>query len=346
MYFAVIDCGTTNSRIYIVNGKKEIRGKASKKVGVRDTAMQGSNAVLKSGLKETFLEAVQDAGLKLHNINFAISSGMITSEIGLLEIPHLWTPVSIDDLARNIKEVRDVNIFPIDIPVFFIRGIKNKYDIENSTSTDVGKLDFMRGEETQVSGFLSTYDFNLPLTFIVLSSHTKYISVNEKEQIMGSITTLSGQAYEAIIKESIIGKSIRKTDNFDDSNYFDREIIENAYHWIQEGGFLRTIVMARFLDVLLKTTWYERKLFVEATIAAEDMNAINQFKRFNFPKNTDFVIIGSNDKRCKIHKYLLQTKLNTSKEIKIISDTKSIDMLSVNGTIEIAERAGYIKKYT
>ncbi|GAJ21043.1 unnamed protein product, partial [marine sediment metagenome] len=49
--------------------------------------------------------------------------------------------------------------------------------------------------------------------------------------------------------------------------------------------------------MLLKTTWYERKLFVEATIAAEDMNAINQFKRFNFPKNTDFVIIGSNDKR-------------------------------------------------
>jgi len=105
------------------------------------------------------------------------------------------------------------------------------------------------------------------------------------------------------------------------------------------------MVMPRFLDVLLKTSWYERKLFVQATIAAEDMNAINQFKRFNFPENTDFVIIGSNDKRCKIHKYLLQTKLNTSKEIKIISDTKSIDMLSVNGTIEIAERAGYIKKY-
>jgi len=346
MYFAVIDCGITNSRIYIVNGKKEIVGKASKKVGVRDTTIQGSNAVLKSGLKEIFLEAIQDAGLKLHNINFAISSGMITSEIGLLEIPHLWAPVSIDDLARNVKEVRDVNIFPIDIPVFFIRGIKSKYNIENSTLTEVGKLDFMRGEETLVSGFFPTCDFNLPLTFIVLSPHTKYISVNKKEQIMGTITTLSGQVYEAIIKESIIGRSIRKVDNFDDSNYFNREIIDNAYYWVQEGGFLRTIVMPRLLDVLLKTSWYERKLFVQATIAAEDMNAINQFKRFNFPKNTDFVIIGSDDKRCKIYKYLLQKKLNTSKEIKIISDTKSIDMLSVNGTIGIAERAGYIKKYT
>ena len=49
MYFAVIDCGIINSRIYIVNGKKEIVGKASKKVGVRDTTIQGSNTVLKSG---------------------------------------------------------------------------------------------------------------------------------------------------------------------------------------------------------------------------------------------------------------------------------------------------------
>jgi len=239
MYFAVIDCGTTNSRVYIVNKKKEIVGKASKKVGVRNTAIQGSNDVLKVGLKETFLKAIKNASLQLHNINFAISSGMITSEIGLLEIPHLWAPVSINELAQNIKEVRNTSIFPLDLPIFFIRGIKNKYNTETSTLKDVGKLDFMRGEETQVTGFLSTYNCNLPLTFIVLSSHTKYISVNKKSQIMGSITTLSGQIYEAIIKESIIGKSIRKMDNFNDSSYFNKEIIDNAYRWVQEGGFLR-----------------------------------------------------------------------------------------------------------
>jgi len=341
MYFAIIDCGTTNSRVYVINGEKEVIGKGTRKVGVRDTAIHGSNNILKKGLKEAFLEAVQNAGLKLHDISFAVSSGMITSEIGLLEIPHLWAPVSINDLAQNIKEVKDINIFPLDIPIFFIRGIKNKYNAETSTLIDVGKLDFMRGEETQVAGLLSTYDFNLPLTIIVLSSHTKYIAINKKEQIVGSITTLSGQVYEAIIKETFIGKSIRKINGFDDSSYFNREIIENAYHWVQEGGFLRTMLMPRFLDVLLKTTWYERKLFVEATIAAEDMNAINQFEKFNFPKNTDFVIIGNNHKRCKIYKYLLPMKLNILKKINIISDTKSIDMLSINGAIEIMRRAGY-----
>ena len=52
MYLSTIDCGTTNSRVYIVNETGDILGKATKKVGVKDTAMHGSNEVLKEGLKE------------------------------------------------------------------------------------------------------------------------------------------------------------------------------------------------------------------------------------------------------------------------------------------------------
>jgi 2-dehydro-3-deoxygalactonokinase len=342
MYFAIIDCGTTNSRIYIVNEKKEIVGKSSKKVGVRDVVVQGSNKILKEGLKETFLEAAQNARLKLDDISFAISSGVITSEIGLLEIPHLLAPVSMDELAQNVKKVRSINIFPLDIPVVFVRGIKTTGNIEISNLMNVGKVDFMRGEETQVAGFLSTYNYDLPLSIIFLTSHTKYVSINKKEEIAGSITTLSGQIYEAVIKGTVISKSIGRTDNFDDSGYFDTKIIENACYWVERAGFLRTLLLPRLADVLLKTKWYERKLFLEAAIAAEDMNAINQFQRFGFPKDTDFVIIGENDKRCKIYKYLLQRmKLKGSSEI--ISDTKSVDMLTINGTIEIAKRGQLLK---
>ena len=342
MYFAIIDCGTTNSRIYVVNEKREIVGKSAKKVGVGNVAVQGSNRILKEGLKETFLEAVQNGSLTLEDIHFAISSGVITSEIGLLEIPHLLAPVSIDELAQNVKKIRDVAIFPLDIPVVFVRGIKTTGDIEISNLMNAGKVDFMRGEETQVAGLLSAHNHDLPLTIIFLTSHTKYVSINAKGEIAGSITTLSGQMYEAVIGGTVISKSIRRTDNFDDSGYFDTKIIENACYWVKEGGFLRTLLMPRLADVLLKTKWYERKLFLEAAIAAEDMHAMNQFERFGFPEDTDFVIIGENDKRCKIHKYLLQRmKLKGSSEI--ISDAKSIDMLTINGAIEIAKRGQLLK---
>jgi 2-dehydro-3-deoxygalactonokinase len=339
MYFAIIDSGTTNSRIFVINEKRVIVGKAAKKVGVGNVAVQGSNKILKEGLREAFLEAVQNASLKLDDISFAVSSGVITSEIGLLEVPHLLAPVSIDELARNVKKVRDVNIFPLDIPVVFVRGIKTTGNIETSNLMNAGKVDFMRGEETQVAGLLSTYNYDLPLTVIFLTSHTKYVSINQKGEIAGSITTLSGQIYEAVIERTVISKSIRRTDNFDDSGYFDTRIIENACYWVEEGGFLRALLVPRLADVLLETKWYQRKLFLEAAMAAEDMQAINQFERFGFPKDTDFVIIGENDKRCKIYEYLLQ-RMRLKGSLRIISDTRSIDMLTINGSMEIAKRMG------
>lgn len=339
MKFATIDCGTTNSRIYIVNEQADILGKATKKVGVRDTAIHGSNQILKDGLQETFYQAVENAGCKLNEIGFAISSGMITSEIGLLEIPHLWAPVGMDDLAQNITKVHDTTIFPVDIPIYFIRGIKNRYDPETASVKTVGFLDFMRGEEAQIAGLLSIYDLQPPLTIAVLSSHTKFISINQDSKVLGSLTTVSGQVYEAILKETFLGKSVRATTEYDDSDYLDKDVIDSAYNWVTNAGFLRTLLMPRFLDVLIKTEWYERKLFVEATIAAEDMQAMQQFETFNFPLDTTFILIGA-EKRCALYKHLLREKIQLSKDILTITETEEVDLLSIKGAIALAKQAG------
>jgi len=56
---------------------------------VRDTAVHGSNQALKDGLADLFRRTVEEAGLALSDVRLAITSGMITSELGLLEIPHL-----------------------------------------------------------------------------------------------------------------------------------------------------------------------------------------------------------------------------------------------------------------
>jgi 2-dehydro-3-deoxygalactonokinase len=338
MYFATIDCGTTNSRVYIVNEKAEILGKAAKKVGVKDTAINGNNEVLKRELKNTFFTALDDANMKLSDIKFIISSGMITSEIGLLEIPHIWAPANINDLAKNIKKVQDTSIFPIDIPIYFIRGIKNKYDPQETTIKDVGRLDFMRGEETQIAGLFYIYDLGLPLTVVVLSSHTKFISIDEYKNVLGSITTVSGQVYEAIIKETFVGKSIRKDDDFDDEDYLNKEIINIAYECVKNTGFLRSLLIPRFMDTLLKTKWYDRKLFVESIIASESMKAMSQFESLNLPIETNYILIGPK-RRSLIYKHLLREKIGIKKDILTINDVKDIDMLSIKGSIFLAKIA-------
>lgn len=338
MYFAIIDCGTTNSRVYIVNEKAEILGKATKKVGVKDTAINGNNEVLKSELKNTFFTALDDANIKLSDIKFIISSGMITSEIGLVEIPHIWAPANINDLAKNIKKVQDTSIFPIDIPIYFIRGIKNKYDPQETTIKDVGRMDFMRGEETQIAGLLSIYNLKFPCTVILLSSHTKFIPLDKDKNILGSITTVSGQVYEAIIKETFVGKSIRKDDDFDDEDYLNEEIINIAYECVKNAGFLRSLLIPRFMDTLLKTKWYDRKLFVESIIASESMKAMNQFESLNFPIETNYILIGPK-RRSMIYKHLLREKIGIKKDILTINEVKDIDMLSIKGSIFLAKIA-------
>lgn len=343
MYFAIIDCGTTNSRVYIVNGKKEIVGKAAKKVGVKDTAITGSKEVLRNGLKETFYTALSDANLKLGDIKFAITSGMITSEIGLIEIPHLWAPVGIYDLARNIKVVRDSKVFPLDVSLVFIRGIKN-YFPRDTTYNDIRKIDFLRGEETQISGLLSLYpDFPLPFVAIILSSHTKYVFVTEDKKIFGCLTTLSGQIYEALKKQTNVGKSIVGAEK-KDNNYFDTNIIDIAYDVIQNVGFLRSLIMPRFMEVLLKTEWYERELFVNSAITAEDLKVVNDFKLLDFSLlNSNFILIGHKN-RCEILSYMLKKYCGVKNKIKIIYKKEDIDKLSIEGAISIAKKAGYFKK--
>ena len=341
MIFATIDCGTTNSRVYIVNEQARVLGKATKKVGVRDTAIQGNNEVLKQGLKDTLFQALANAGLALQDLEFVISSGMITSEIGLLEIPHLWAPTSLDELAGSLKHVHDRAVFPVDISVYFIRGIKNPYDPSTASLKDVGRLDFMRGEEAQVAGVLSQNLVQTPTTVVFLSSHTKFVPVDADRRILGSLTTLSGQVYAAILKETSIGKSLKKDDDVDDDSYFDKEIVNLAASCVDTGGFLRTMLMPRFLDVLLPSTWYERKLFVEAAIAAEDMATLRQFTPLDFPLDTSFLLIGSS-RRCRIYQHLLQHQANIQGDIHSITDPRDIDMLSIRGALELAKIAGLV----
>jgi len=341
MYLATIDCGTTNSRVYIVDEQATIIASARKQVGVRDTAIAGNNEALKQGLAQTFHAALKEAGLELQDIRLVLSSGMITSEIGLLAIPHLVAPVLIDELAANITRVHDTDIFPVDIPVYFVRGIKNPYDPATATMSDVGLLDFMRGEEAQVAGLLSHVKPELPVTMVMLSSHTKFIPINKKREVLGSITTMSGQTYAAIKKETFIGKSIRPESDFEAKDYFDAEIVANALNWCGKTGFIRSLMMPRFLDVLLETKWYERELFVEALIAAEDSEAMKVFEELGYPVDTNYILVGP-ERRCRIYEHILKKRAGVTGYIKTITDVEEIDSLSIHGVLDLAGKAGLL----
>ena len=193
----------------------------------------------------------------------------------------------------------------------------------------------------QVNGLLASYDIDRPVTMVVLSSHTKYIPVNHDNAVQGSITTLSGQIFEAITTGTIVGKSVSPDDENDRVNYLDETVIDAAYEAVMSGGFLRSLMIPRFMDVLMKTKWHERKLFVEAAIATEDLRALDRFSALKFNRNAQYVLCGP-ERRCSLFKYLLNQAIKPEKEIIAISDSEEIDMLSIKGSIYLAKKANLL----
>ena len=307
--------------------------------------MTGSRDCLRDGLREIVDKAItlaqEQAGIAPNQIKAILSSGMITSEIGLMELPHLMAPCNIDRLAANIEQV-DVQLTEYDIPVFFVRGIKN---IMPSVIEDpfawVGNADFMRGEETQIAGLLSQ-GFKGPATVTVLSSHTKFIPVDATGTILGSLTTTSGQIREAILKETFVGKSVEKRDSTDEEpeGYFDENVVMQATKWIQQAGIVRCMMLPRFLDVLLKTKWYERELFFDALIAAEDMLSIGMLNNFDAACAEKFVFVGL-PSRCKLYEYILKTIMPEA-SVSSICDIEKVDSLSIDGILNIVRKAGIL----
>jgi len=93
---------------------------------------------------------------------------------------------------------------------------------------------------------------------------------------------------------------------------------------VKNAGFLRTLMMPRFMEVLLKTKWYERELFFNTAIAAEDLIALNEFKIFDqSSEKCNFVLVGHKI-RCKIFSYLLNKYYGITGNIKFIYDEEDI----------------------
>ena len=110
---AIVDMGTSNSRLFITDVAGNIRVSVQGGFGVKDRAITGSREVLLNGLRKLLNKAVRETHISRDQIECFLCSGMITSEIGLAEIPHCTAPVSAQDLARETREQSFVEILPV-----------------------------------------------------------------------------------------------------------------------------------------------------------------------------------------------------------------------------------------
>lgn len=333
--FALIDSGTTTTRIYFVDKDRRVIASGRAKVGVRDTSITGSRDKLRNGVSELFFRVLKENNLSKDDVEYVISSGMITSEIGLIEIPHLVAPAGMKQLAEGVLRIEDQSVLPIGCPVYFIRGIRNNYP-QPASIKDFSFIDFMRGEETQCMGIISQKRTNEPFNIVALSSHTKIMAINDKQEIAFSKTTISGQIYEALVNSTNIGKSIIECTGEQDGGYTFEELVSLAVETVKKGGLIRACMAPRFMQVLMHTSSAERILFIDAAIAAEDIGAFREMREQGF--NANYYVFYGHEKRCRLYKYLLEKEFGSDIQVDIIYNEIEQDQLTIDGAIAIISR--------
>jgi 2-dehydro-3-deoxygalactonokinase len=321
-FFAIVDMGTTNTRLSLVDDSGKEHGSVKGGFGVRDRAATGSREILTKGLNQLLRKVAHREGIALRQIEYMLCSGMITSEIGLIDIPHCIAPVDVHDLARNAREISMPEILPA--PIILIPGVRNR--VAQPSLDTLEEMDFMRGEETQVFGAIELYGVQVPVTFMFLSSHTKLVDVDEKHRITRSFTTLSGQIFNAFRFQTLLASSIPEKDPAD----LDEEGLFRGVRAGLKGGILRAALMVRFMDTLIRTSPSERFAFLEGVIIASDVQAIKN----SYPLMRKRVAVLGDRLRSEAYRVAFKTFLDPSLECIYLGE-QSMDQAARHGALRI-----------
>lgn len=334
MKVITIDTGTTNTRVKLWNGDQVIAS-ANIEVGVRNTAINGNNQLLKQGVKNAIQQTIAAAGVNEDAIQLLLASGMITSNVGLYELAHLEAPVSIEKLAEGmaLRIIEEVSAKPI----WFIPGIKNNQKTVHIDNCF--KMDIMRGEETETFGALEKLNIHGPCVMILTGSHTKFISIDEQNQVVGSVTTLAGELLSVLTKTTILANSLNSAFAESDNPAM---ILKGALSE-REFGFNRGCFMVRLLDQFSETSRNDRANFLLGLVYGNDLTVLKKAIVGNALKADPSypIIIGGIGVVRDTLKILLEQDDFFKGEI-LTLDEKDVSDLAGFGAIHIARTRGLI----
>ena len=243
-YSVTLDAGTTNTRAFLWTKDARLVGAQKREVGVRDTAADGNNARLRDAVRGCLDALLRDAGLDWTDVDKVLASGMITSNVGLFELPHLAAPVSPDDLARGARAVLLEDVCPL--PITFIPGVKNSAD--PVTADNFEAMDIMRGEEVETFALLEKLGADGGRLIVLPGSHTKFVSVDDDGRITGCLTSVTGELLSAVTRHTILADAVAR--GFVRDGEYSREWTLRGYDTAERVGLGRACFSARILSQL------------------------------------------------------------------------------------------------
>ena len=289
--YITVDGGTTNTRASLVCHNTVL---ATKKmdigVGKKDIA------ALKNAIKTAIAELLAENDLAEKEIECILASGMITSEYGLCNLPHLTAPAGAAELhhAMHKTTIADVS----DIPFVFIRGVKKNGD-------DLDGTDMMRGEETELMGMLQ--GDRQGCLYVLPGSHSKHITVSDCGSIVDLRTMLTGELLAAVMGHTIL------RDAADLGSDIDETALKSGFAYAQKRGINEALFKTRILKTLFNATKSQCYGFLLGCVLCDEVTSILQ-------ASEQTVILGG-QKQLRTAMALLLKKYS-DKTVVMLSDTQ------------------------
>ena len=269
-----VDWGTTSFRAYLM-----LNNDVLKNVETND----GMKFVQNQHFEETLVSLIEPWLERKHKIEI-LASGMVGSKQGWIEAPYQKTPCNLNNIQFISPSVKD-NRFSLKI----FSGIS-----QDNTP------DVMRGEETQIAGFL--YDNpNFNGSICLPGTHSKWVKI-ENGNIINFKTFMTGELFEIISKNSILIHSV--TSN---------KVLKNELRMAVDEIFKNPKIFGNALfqlraDDLINSRGCE----IYKSKLSGYLLGLELAGSLEFWKKKDVVLIGNPD-LTELYEYILRNRVNSIK---------------------------------
>lgn len=323
-YVITLDATNTTTRAFLWDDEKAVE------MTTENAGLQ-NGAELKKAAKDCIENVLAKKGITYDQVDKIVACGMLTSGIGLYELPHIKAPAGIMDYAKNMKDVLLEEIAPI--PITFIPGMKN--DVSEISLDTFEAMDIMRGEEIDCAAILSTSNQEGPC-MVVLSEyyHTKFISVNAAGQMTGCLTTITGDILSCITNKTDIGGCV--DGKFLEADEYDKDMILRGYRAAKKVGLGRIGFSTKILNIFVEKDKAKLRNFLLGAALSEDVQCVKNSAALDFSEDM-VVIVHALDPLGKALVDVLEEE-GCFKEVKLYEATSELPLVAI-GAKTISDNA-------